>query len=222
MDFSILDFDIKIFGDDIVSSIDLLKLFISPFLGLYIRVIFEYVFNFFWIKNNANNITYILLPMTGFVITSVISNDIALSLGLVGALSIVRFRTPIKNPAELVIYFILLTLGIVLNVSFTLTLFFVVYLFPILYLIKYFTKYKTSNSKNFSTIDEYNYVLRLQSNKEIKIETLSNLFIINIQQLDNENYSYSFAYKKLSEIDSFLSNKEVVYTSYSIENTKII
>jgi len=222
MDFSILDFDIKIFGDDIVSSIDLLKLFISPFLGLYIRVIFEYVFNFFWIKNNANNITYILLPMTGFVITSVISNDIALSLGLVGALSIVRFRTPIKNPAELVIYFILLTLGIVLNVSFTLTLFFVVYLFPILYLIKYFSKYKTSNSKNFSTIDEYNYVLRLQSNKEIKIETLSNLFIINIQQLDNENYSYSFAYKKLSEIDSFLSNKEVVYTSYSIENTKII
>lgn len=222
MDFSILDFDIKIFGDDIVSSVDLLKLFISPFLGLYIRVIFEYVFNFFWIKNNANNITYILLPMTGFVITSVISNDIALSLGLVGALSIVRFRTPIKNPAELVIYFILLTLGIVLNVSFTLTLFFVVYLFPILYLIKYFTKYKTSNSKNFSTIDEYNYVLRLQSNKEIKIETLSNLFIINIQQLDNENYSYSFAYKKLSEIDSFLSNKEVVYTSYSIENTKII
>jgi hypothetical protein len=222
MDFSILDFDIKIFGDDIVSSIDLLKLFISPFLGLYIRVIFEYVFNFFWIKNNANNITYILLPMTGFVITSVISNDIALSLGLVGALSIIRFRTPIKNPAELVIYFILLTLGIVLNVSFTLTLFFVVYLFPILYLIKYFTKYKTSNSKNFSTIDEYNYVLRLQSNKEIKIETLSNLFIINIQQLDNENYSYSFAYKKLSEIDSFLSNKEVVYTSYSIENTKII
>lgn len=222
MDFSILDFDIKIFGDDIVSSIDLLKLFISPFLGLYIRVIFEYVFNFFWIKNNANNITYILLPMTGFVITSVISNDIALSLGLVGALSIVRFRTPIKNPAELVIYFILLTLGIVLNVSFTLTIFFVVYLFPILYLIKYFTKYKTSNSKNFTTIDEYNYVLRLQSNKEIKIETLSNLFIINIQQLDNENYSYSFAYKKLSEIDSFLSNKEVVYTSYSIENTKII
>ena len=36
---------------------------------------------------------------------------------MVGALSIVRFRTPIKNPLELVIYFYLITIGIVTNVN---------------------------------------------------------------------------------------------------------
>ena len=36
---------------------------------------------------------------------------------MVGALSIVRFRTPVKNPFELVSYFILITVGIVVNVD---------------------------------------------------------------------------------------------------------
>ena len=36
---------------------------------------------------------------------------------MVGALSIVRFRTPVKNPSELIMYFILITLGIVTNVD---------------------------------------------------------------------------------------------------------
>ena len=36
---------------------------------------------------------------------------------MVGALSIVRFRTPVKNPSELISYFMLITLGIVVNVN---------------------------------------------------------------------------------------------------------
>ena len=223
MDLSLLNFEIKIFGDDIVSSIDLLKLFLSPFLGLYIRVIFEFVFNYFWIKNNANNITYILLPMVGFSITSVISNDIALSLGLVGALSIDRFRTPIKNPAELVIYFILLTIGIVLNVSITLTLFFVIYLFPVLLLIKLFNKSKVSNGNNFESFDDYSFILRFKTKE--KIQTFENsppIKVINIQKFDDEVYSYSIAFKEFNDIDLYISNNSIDESSYSIENTKII
>ena len=64
----------------------------------------------------------------GYMITSVISNNIALSLGMVGALSIVRFRTPVKNPSELVIYFILITLGIVVNVNGNLAINFVLFI----------------------------------------------------------------------------------------------
>ena len=55
----------------------------------------------------------------------VISSSIALSLGMVGALSIVRFRTPVKNPIELVMYFLLITMGIVTNVDPNLTLNFI-------------------------------------------------------------------------------------------------
>ena len=61
--------------------------------------------------------SYILLPNIALIITSVIKDDIALSLGMIGALSIVRFRNPVKSPFELVMFFGLLTLGIVASVS---------------------------------------------------------------------------------------------------------
>ena len=61
--------------------------------------------------------SYILLPVITFVITKVITGNIALSLGMIGALSIVRFRNPVKNPFELVIFFALITIGISMSVQ---------------------------------------------------------------------------------------------------------
>ena len=79
--------------------------------------------------------TYILLPSLALIITSVIKSDIALSLGMIGALSIVRFRNPVKSPFELVMFFGLLTLGITcsvsLNLAFLLFLLIVVVIFGI-------------------------------------------------------------------------------------------
>ena len=49
-----------------------------------------------------------LLPAITFVITKVIAGNIALSLGMIGALSIVRFRNPVKSSLELTIYFLLM------------------------------------------------------------------------------------------------------------------
>ena len=45
-------------------------------------------------------------------VITVVKSSLALSLGLVGALSIVRFRTPIKEPEELIYLFICLSLGL--------------------------------------------------------------------------------------------------------------
>ena len=45
-------------------------------------------------------------------IITVVKSSLALSLGLVGALSIVRFRTPIKEPEELIYLFICIALGL--------------------------------------------------------------------------------------------------------------
>ena len=60
--------------------------------------------------------TYLLLPNIALLITSVIKDDIALSLGMIGALSIVRFRNPVKSPFELVMFFSLMSLGIVCSI----------------------------------------------------------------------------------------------------------
>ncbi len=65
-----------------------------------------------WIKTFSGTMTLILLPVITFAITSVISGNIALSLGMIGALSIVRFRNPVRSSFELVIFFLMLSLGI--------------------------------------------------------------------------------------------------------------
>lgn len=70
-----------------------------------------------WVNTIYYFISFLLLPPIAFVITSVISNNLALSLGMIGALSIVRFRNPVKNPLELVIFFGLITIGISFGVN---------------------------------------------------------------------------------------------------------
>jgi hypothetical protein len=70
-----------------------------------------------WVKTIAHTSTLLLLPILTYVITSVISGNIALSLGMVGALSIVRFRNPVRSPLELSVYFGAITIGITAAVS---------------------------------------------------------------------------------------------------------
>jgi len=65
-----------------------------------------------WAKSYSQTISFFLLPIITFIITKTISGNIALSLGMIGALSIVRFRHPVKSALELIIYFDLITLGI--------------------------------------------------------------------------------------------------------------
>lgn len=83
-------------------------------------VFFRFLLQFMgqrWIVTVAHTSTLVLLPILTYVITSVISGNIALSLGMVGALSIVRFRNPVRSPLELCVYFGAITMGITASVS---------------------------------------------------------------------------------------------------------
>lgn len=53
-----------------------------------------------------------LVGLTTFIIISIVKSSLALSLGLVGALSIVRFRTAIKEPEELAYFFMAIAIGL--------------------------------------------------------------------------------------------------------------
>ena len=65
-----------------------------------------------WATTFHFTLSFIILPIVTFVITMVIQGSIPLALGMVGALSIVRFRHPVKNAFELIMYFTLITIGI--------------------------------------------------------------------------------------------------------------
>lgn len=56
--------------------------------------------------------TFIILAITTMFIIAVVKSSLALSLGLVGALSIVRFRAAIKEPEELTYLFLTIAIGL--------------------------------------------------------------------------------------------------------------
>ncbi|MCB0333061.1 MAG: DUF4956 domain-containing protein, partial [Bdellovibrionales bacterium] len=55
---------------------------------------------------------FVMLATTTMLIISIVKSSLALSLGLVGALSIVRFRSAIKEPEELTFLFLCIALGL--------------------------------------------------------------------------------------------------------------
>lgn len=55
---------------------------------------------------------FVLLAVTTMLIISIVKSSLALSLGLVGALSIVRFRAAIKEPEELAFLFLTIAIGL--------------------------------------------------------------------------------------------------------------
>lgn len=55
---------------------------------------------------------FVMLAMTTMLIITIVKSSLALSLGLVGALSIVRFRSAIKEPEELMYLFLCIAIGL--------------------------------------------------------------------------------------------------------------
>ena len=97
-----------------VSPIDLLMAMLLSFaLGLFILFVYKRT-NQGVMASDAFGISLVALTMiSAFVILAVTSN-VVLSLGMVGALSIVRFRTAVKEPLDLVFLFWSISVGIVL------------------------------------------------------------------------------------------------------------
>ncbi len=63
------------------------------------------------------NVSVVMLTLVTTLVMNVIGNNIALSLGMVGALSIVRFRTAIKDPRDTAYIFWAIAVGICCGVS---------------------------------------------------------------------------------------------------------
>ena len=94
--------EIPLNNDYFIVSIGFLLCLITSYLLKYIYQNHSTCTNF----ENTNRKIIPILSLSVFLIISVVKSSLALSLGLVGALSIVRFRTPIKEPEELVFIFI--------------------------------------------------------------------------------------------------------------------
>ncbi|MGE7092767.1 DUF4956 domain-containing protein [Lysinibacillus sp. NPDC048646] len=95
----------------------IIGLVVAFFIGLFIYVVYKKTFNGV-IYSHSFNISLLVMTMATSLVIMGISSNVLLSLGMVGALSIVRFRTPIKDPMDLVYIFWAIVSGILCGAGF--------------------------------------------------------------------------------------------------------
>ncbi len=97
-----------------VSILDMVLALILAFgIGLFIFLVYKKTFSGV-MYSSSFGVTLIALTMITTVVILAVTSNVVLSLGMVGALSIVRFRTAIKEPLDIAFLFWSIGVGIVL------------------------------------------------------------------------------------------------------------
>ena len=161
-----------------------------------------------WVKTYQQTIAFLILPVVTYVITKTITGNIALSLGMIGALSIVRFRNPVKSALELVMYFVLITIGIAASVNMDFAYILVTTCVLVIggtrlsqfILKKFFSKpfYNVSFNEGMSlnTIEIYSS----KSMEDIeKNQNIKNMVVLK----DSNEYIYRLSFENSKELNSF-------------------
>ena len=166
-----------------------------------------------WAKSFAQTVSFFILPIITFIITKTIYGNIALSLGMIGALSIVRFRHPVKSALELIIYFDLITIGIAASVKNNYAIVLGVLTVVILVALKIVNNYlKDSKKKSFYNISfnegiELNQIEITASKKIEEIEKNNNLKSI-VSDNENNDYIYRLAFEDKDKLKEFKNKVE--------------
>jgi len=215
-------------SDNSSPLITILCLFLTIFCSYVLKYVYERKSNSLSSKYQLTSIIPILSATT-FLVILIVKSSLALSLGLVGALSIVRFRTPVKEPEDLVYLFLSIAIGIGFGAF---QIFSTLIVFLIIIIFIWFRGYKFDQVRN-----DYNLELTFnnndiyQKNSDGIIEILkknseslefirqdrdeSGKIEINIRIRFKEFEQIKIVTKKLQEIDKGL-------IKFSIYETKIL
>ena len=160
MDKSSFDTDLKSLENFILNSAPdisyanfIVAILISAFLALVIK------FTYIKISRTLNDReyfsdTFVPLAIVTTLVITVIKFSLALSLGLVGALSIVRFRAAIKEPKELVYLFLIIGIGLANGANqFLVSIICTFFIIIILFAKKYYDDKKNNQNLSDSSIN---------------------------------------------------------------------
>lgn len=189
--------------------------FINFFIAILLSLFLAYLVKITYIKvgralNDKNYFsdTFIPLAIITTLVITVIKFSLALSLGLVGALSIVRFRAAIKEPEELVYLFFVIAIGLANGANQ-----FLLSILATIIIIFFLTARNIYQNKNKSN-HEYN----------------SDANILNINILNNKKKDINLIVKKIKPYFKYLKlksanvekNKSVFIFWYEIEENKSV
>lgn len=124
-------------------------LFISLGLGFVVGLVIALVYRKTYrgvLYSPSFTMTLVMLTLITTPVVMCIKSDIALSMGMVGALSIVRFRTAVKDPMDTAYMFWALTMGILLGAGLHLVALIVVLCISVLMFVMTFVKFTAPNA----------------------------------------------------------------------------
>jgi uncharacterized membrane protein YhiD involved in acid resistance len=190
-------------NSEIDLSLIVLNLFCAFIISLLIKFHYKKCSTTLTNREDFSNI-FPFITLTIVLVIYIVKSSLALSLGLVGALSIVRFRTPIKEPEELAYIFICIAAGLGYGANQTIpTTVAVIFILLLVYLLK-IKKVRTTNKniflnleietndKNTSEITKnINQILKSENDNFnlIKLDISNDIFqatyVINIKDIDN-------------------------------------
>lgn len=111
-------------------------------------------------------LTLVMLTLITTPVVMCIKSDIALSMGMVGALSIVRFRTAVKDPLDTAYMFWALTMGILLGAGLYLPALIVVLIISVLIFVLTFVKF--NNTAAYLLVLHYDEYCEQAINAELR------------------------------------------------------
>lgn len=176
-----------------------------------------------WAKSHAQTVSFLVLPLITYVITNTIANNIALSLGMIGALSIVRFRHPVKSPLELIIYFALITVGIATSVRTKWAIQLIIATVLIILLVKFFQFLSKKYGKSFYNMSfnegTNSNTLEIISKSEIKEVEENEYLISSFHDIDGKKIVYRLNFENKKDLQIFKKNIE---NSKDLEKINVI
>jgi len=160
-----------------------------------------------WAKSHAQTVAFMILPLITYVITKTITGNIALSLGMIGALSIVRFRHPVKSALELIMYFDLITIGIATSVRTKWAIQLILGTIIIIYVVKFAQNISKSYGKSFYNISFNEGVslnsIEIVSSQKIEIIEKSNNLVSLYEDKNISEITYRMAFETKTQLEDF-------------------
>lgn len=191
-------------GNTISPVIFAINLLIAAFLSFILKKIY---INFGTALSNrdlfSNN--FVMITLTTMVVISIVKASLALSLGLVGALSIVRFRAAIKEPEELSYLFLAIAIGLGMGANQVYVTLIGFTLISIIIILSSLFKNKINGSETQS-----NVYIQITSSDKIDIDKVINLFLLYCESVflkrldENEDYieaSFLVKFNNFKELD---------------------
>ncbi len=128
-----------------ISSMDIiLSLVVAFLIGMFIIYVYRKTYTGV-VYSKAFSLCILMLSMVTAMIIRTISSNISLSLGMVGALSIVRFRTAVKEPVDTGFMFWGISAGIMAGAGLYVPALIASLLIGILYFVSYLMGFRVSN-----------------------------------------------------------------------------